>query len=139
MMFMDKKHNKPINVVAGVIRYGGKILCVQRGLSKYEYVSKKWEFPGGKVENDESDVEALVREILEELGMKIEVQQHLITVNHTYPDFQLIMKVFFCDTSDKEVKLTEHLSFQWLSIHELNLDWAEADKPIVALLKESIS
>lgn len=137
-MQSEIKHMEPIHVVAAVIRHNGKILCVQRGESKYEYVSKKWEFPGGKIENNESDNEALVREIEEELGMQIDIQEHLITVDHQYPDFQIIMKVYLCDTSNNEVKLSEHLNFQWLQVAELTLDWAEADKPIVAFLKESM-
>ena len=65
--------NKIIFVVAGVIIFDKKILCVQRGINKYKYISEKFEFPGGKIEENETDVSALHREILEELSMDISI------------------------------------------------------------------
>ena len=54
-----------IEVSAGIVRFGKEILCFQRGSSKYRYLSNKFEFPGGKVEPDETPYEALVREFRE--------------------------------------------------------------------------
>jgi len=58
---------KKIFVIAGVIINKEKILCAQRGKNKLSYISEKFEFPGGKIENNENDVQCLKREILEEL------------------------------------------------------------------------
>ena len=59
---------KHYNVVAAIIIHDSKILCMQRGISKYDYISKKFEFPGGKIEENESEINALKREIKEELS-----------------------------------------------------------------------
>lgn len=127
---------KKIAVVAAVIKYQDKILCVQRGPSKYDYISLKYEFPGGKVEKDETPEQAIVREIQEELCMDIIVDSHLITVDHNYPDFGISLNTFLCHCKNKELQLLEHVEYQWLSINELvTLDWAEADLPIVEELQ----
>jgi len=124
---------KHITVVAAVIEKQGKILCVQRGISSLHYISEKWEFPGGKIELDETEEEALFREILEELQMEIVVGKKIGTITHQYPDFLLTMHAFHC-TSKQEPTLTEHIAFCWLNARELeNLDWAGADVPVVKL------
>ena len=123
---------KHFKVVAAIIVNNEKILCVQRGVNKYEYISKKYEFPGGKIEADESKEEALRREIKEELNMDILIKDEFVTVCHQYPDFELTMYSFFCYTKDSSLTLTEHLDFRWLANNELGeLDWAAADVPIV--------
>jgi len=121
-----------IEVVAAVIVYKEKILCVQRGVHKYNYISKKYEFPGGKIEIGESQEAALIREIKEELDMEISTLAPLITINHQYPDFQITMYTYLCSCKNNLLKLTEHIDFQWLNKEELQkLDWAAADIPIV--------
>ena len=65
--------NKPqIKVVCAIIKDGEKVLCTQRLRKGPDYISEHWEFPGGKVEADESKQEALQREILEEMDWKIQ-------------------------------------------------------------------
>jgi len=125
---------KTIEVVAAVICDElGRYMCVQRGKNNRIYLSKKWEFPGGKIEIDENHEEALIREIQEELKMQIEPLKHIITVDHIYPDFQLIMHAYLSKIIDGEPVLTEHLELKWLSEGELiGLDWAAADIPIVS-------
>ena len=130
---------KHITVVAAIIEHNEKYLCVQRGINKYEYISKKWEFPGGKIEVDESPEDALKREIQEELAMEITDLDFLITVEHPYPDFHLTMHTFFCKSNRSTPTLTEHLKYAWLDASEMNqLDWAAADLPIVEKLNNQI-
>lgn len=123
---------KQIEVVAAIIIKGNKILCVQRKESKLPYISKKYEFPGGKMELGETREETIIREIKEELDIDIIVKEAFLTITHQYPDFHITMHSFICESNDTEVTLTEHINFQWLGKEELNkLDWAAADIPIV--------
>jgi 8-oxo-dGTP diphosphatase len=123
---------KTIHVTAAVIIENNRILCVQRNENKFDYISKKWEFPGGKVEENETPEETIVREIKEELNLHIKVRDFLIQVDHKYPDFHLIMDTFLCEIIDGTIQLSEHIDMKWLNVRELNeLDWAAADIPIV--------
>ena len=127
-----------IQVVAAAIFQNDKVLSVQRAEHEKEYVSLKWEFPGGKVEVGESREEALAREIREELSVDIEVSEFLMTVEHTYPGFHLTMHVFKCVLDEGEIALNEHVALKWLSIDELDqLDWAAADIPVVKSLMQA--
>jgi 8-oxo-dGTP diphosphatase len=130
---------KTIEVVAAVIQHQNKILAVQRGPAKYAYISEKWEFPGGKMEAGETEEQTIIREIREELDMQIAVKAKLLTVKHTYPDFHLTMHTYMCETKQSEPTLTEHLAFRWLSMDELEeMDWADADVPVVEVLKQTV-
>lgn len=122
-------------VAAAVITYENKILCVQRNKGKYDYISYKYEFPGGKLEAGESGEEAIAREIQEELNMAIAVERMLLTVEHEYPDFSLTMHTYLCKTDNNQLELKEHIDFKWLALDQLEgLDWAAADIPIVEKL-----
>ena len=124
-----------IEVVAAIIIKDRKILATQRNKSKFNYISYKYEFPGGKIEDGEELEEAIIREIKEELGVKIEVKKFFMTVNYKYPDFPLTMHSFICEIVEGKVELKEHIASKWLEKSELkNLDWANADLPIVEKL-----
>ena len=123
---------KELEVVAAIIVKNNKILCVQRDKSKYDYISYKYEFPGGKVEKWETLEGGIIREIKEELNQEIVIREKYITVNHEYPDFKIIMHTFICDIEKNTINLNEHIDLRWLEVGELKkLDWAEADIPIV--------
>ena len=129
---------KKVEVVAGIIYFENEILCVQRPQNKLKYISEKFEFPGGKIEKGESKSDALKRELLEELSISPKINSEYLTVIHEYPDFELTMHSFICEADSKELKLNEHISLEWLPIHELtHLDWAAADIPIVDKLVEN--
>ena len=126
---------KKVEVVAGILVHKDEILCVQRAVSTLPYISKKFEFPGGKIEANETQIDALHRELLEELCVETDIRSHFLTVVHQYPDFELTMHSYLCNSETKELNLTEHISYQWLKKEELEkLDWAAADIPIVQKL-----
>ena len=124
-----------VEVVAAIIKVDNKFLCLQRGESNYDYVSFKYEFPGGKIENGESRPQALIREIKEELNYAIWVDREFLTVEHQYPDFQLLMHSYLCTAKDINFTLIEHIDYKWLTVNQLErLDWAAADRVIVKQL-----
>lgn len=123
---------KKVEVVAAILIHDCEILCAQRAESKLDYISEKFEFPGGKIELGETKKEALQRELKEELNISPEINDLYLTVVHQYPDFELTMHSFLCNMENRDVTLNEHISHLWLNKEELlKLDWAAADIPIV--------
>ena len=130
---------KKIEVVAGVIINKNKILCCQRKKSKYSYLSEKWEFPGGKLEEGETREKALIREIDEELEMEIKDLKFALTVVHQYDDFQLTMHTYFAYSQKPKMKLNDHKDAVWATLEEVDkFDWAAADIPIVEYIKNKL-
>ena len=127
-----KKH---YTVSAAIIVENKKILCVQRNKGKYDYISYKYEFPGGKLEEGENEEDALKREIGEELNLVIDVAEKFLVVTHEYLDFNLTMHSYLCKANTEKLVLKEHINAKWLYKNELiELDWAAADLPIVSKL-----
>lgn len=131
---------KRIKVAAGIIKREidgrGEILTTQRGYGAYK---DWWEFPGGKIEEGESSEEALVREIQEELGVTVQVEEFLCSVEYDYPEFHLSMDCFFCHVEDGEIKLLEHEAAKWLSKETLNsVKWLPADIDVLEKIKEAL-
>lgn len=126
---------KHIEVVGAIIIRDGRILCLQRNVHEFEYLSHKYEFPGGKVEPEESREAALQREIEEELDLKVDVLEEFLTVDHSYPDFRITLHTYLCRARHVDFTLREHVDFRWLAPADLEtLDWAAADLPIVSEL-----
>ena len=125
-----RKHYK---AVAAVIEVGGKVLCMQRGITRYSYTSHMWEFPGGKVEEGETPEQALHRELLEEMDLDVEVHEHLATVTHDYPDFTITLAAYRCTAATTAFTMREHAASHWLPWNELqSLDWCAADERLIA-------
>lgn len=121
---------QPIKVTCAIITIDGKILAVQR--SRIMSLPMKWEFPGGKLEPAETEMECIKREIHEELDIEIEVLDRLLPSVHPYPTFTIELIPYTANYLSGELKLKEHNNYVLVNRDELlTLDWAEADWPIV--------
>lgn len=129
---------KTIRVVAAVIKTIDEkgnmhFFATQRGYGEFK---DKWEFPGGKIEDGEIAEEALKREILEELDMKISVGNRIKTVEYDYPTFHLSMDCFICEIEEGTPILKEHEAARWLDKSSLtSVEWLPADIEIVQILQ----
>ena len=120
---------KNINVVAAVIRDGERIFATQRGYGKYKDF---WEFPGGKIEDNEMPEEALRREIREELETEIRVGELIDTVEYDYPEFHLSMDCYWCSIREGHLTLLEHEAARWLPVDDLRqVNWLPADVLVI--------
>ena len=127
---------KIIHVSCLVLFHQGKILATQR--SEKMDLPGLWEFPGGKVEPEESPSTCLVREIWEELSIGIQICRPLTPVLHTYPAKSIQLIPFLATWESGTLQLTEHVQSRWLAHQDLlSLDWAPADVPIVHELNEN--
>ena len=107
-----------------------KVIVCQRSASMH--LPLKWEFPGGKIEENERPEECLIREIKEELNIDIRIIEQLGANDHHYEDKSVRLIPFICRYLNGEIVLKEHAQFKSLDKeHLLNLDWAEADIPVL--------
>lgn len=127
---------KKLEVVGAIIIEDKKLLSAKRGEAKNPEVAYKYEFVGGKIEPNESKEDALVREVMEEMNMTVEVISHFMTVTYQYAMYEVTLHSFLCKRhSDYVIK--EHLHSDWFSKNDLVFeDWAPADEPILKALVE---
>lgn len=130
--FSIVEHRKKIEVVAAIIQDGNRIFATQRGYGEFK---DGWEFPGGKIETNETPQEALVREIKEELDTEIEVGELLHTVEFDYPKFHLTMHCFMCTIKSGDLVLREHEAAKWLTKESLDsIEWLPADLEVIGMI-----
>lgn len=134
-----------MKVVAAIIVNENRILATQRA---HGSMRGYWEFPGGKVEPQESLLQALQREICEELATKVNVGSLFRVINYQYeaiPDgprarqaFDVSLHCFFCTLAGPQPTLLEHQNARWLARNELfSVEWLPADVNLVKDLQES--
>lgn len=121
-----------IKVTCAIIRNDeNEVLVVQRGEQSDHPL--KWEFPGGKIKEGETEEECIIREIKEELLMEIVICGRLAPVGYDYGMKNIILIPFICDTLEELPVLTEHVDFKWIAAEGLNnVDFAEADLLVVS-------
>lgn len=128
---------KNIEVSSAIIIKDNKIFIAQRGYGDFK---DKWEFPGGKLEKDESGEDCIVREIKEELDADIRVIKHLNTIAYTYPTFHLKMHNYICELKNGHLSLLEHEAAKFVDVTDLDkIDFLPADLLILKDLKEYLS
>ena len=126
---------KQIEVVAAIIHDDSRIFATQRGYGEWK---DYWEFPGGKMEGEETPEDALKREIWEELETKIVIEQLITTVEYDYPKFHLTMHCFWCHVDSGSLTLKEHEAARWLQRDELDsVEWLPADKIVIEEIRAS--
>lgn len=122
-----------IEVVAAIIQRDEAYFATQRGYGEFDGM---WEFPGGKIEPGESREVALKREIMEELGVDIAIENLLCTTEYDYPSFHLTMHCYLCSIASGDIELREHKSALWLTSDRLDdVAWLPADKEVIDKLK----
>ena len=121
-------------VVAALIVRGDEILCCQR--TEHQALALKWEFPGGKIEAGETPLEALRRELDEELGIKAEIGREVARILHTYQNGNSVNLHFFVvDRFENELQNRIFREVRWVKRSELPaLDFLDADKELVLQL-----
>ena len=132
---------KTIRVVAAVIQSRNTdgqpiIFATQRGYGEYK---DWWEFPGGKIEAEESPDQALIREIKEELEVDIKVGKKIDTIEFDYPTFHLSMDCFWCQIISGDLLLKEHEAARWLTKEDLySVDWLPADLTLIEKIDKQL-
>lgn len=126
---IEEKQMKTVKVVAAIIcddmKEKNKIFATARG---YGDLKGGWEFPGGKVESGETQQQALIREIIEELDTEIKVGELIDTVEYDYPTFHLSMDCFWAEVKAGHLELKEAEAAKWLTKDQLDsIDWLPAD------------
>lgn len=126
---------KTIKVVAAIIIKNNKILIAKRNYGEFMGL---FEFPGGKINENESKESALIREIKEELSVAINIEKYFMTVNYSYPNFILEMDCYICSLIETDIQLSDHSELLWINSNEKeHIEWVPADIQIIDRLIES--
>ena len=122
-----------IDVVAAIIKKNNKYFIAQRNRNKH--LGLQWEFPGGKVNNQEKFENALKREILEELSININIKKKITSKKYKDKKVNVILHYFMCETFDDIIKLSEHENMKWVDKNDLvNFNLTLGDSKIIKYL-----
>ncbi len=122
-----------IHVVAAIIKKDNKYLIARR--AKHKVHAGKWEFPGGKIEDNETHEKALERELFEEFGIISKTGNHIKTCIHDYGSIRVKLMAYESQHIKGDYSLTDHDQIAWVEANEMkNYSFAEADLPVIAAL-----
>ena len=124
---------EPKDVVAAIIKKDNFYLIAQRNRNKY--MGLKWEFPGGKVETNETFYEALSREIQEELNIQIIVHEKIAEEKYKDDQINIILHYYLCSEKSGTTILNEHENIAWVEKKDFDkYDFVEGDGNVLSLL-----
>ena len=121
-----------IKVVAAILEKENKILIAKKREGKP--LAGLWEFPGGKIEEGETPEESLIRELMEEMNIKVRVNEYVGESIYDYGDGKVIsLKGFTAEIIEGDIKLTDHDEYKWITLEEIcNYRIAPADIPLIS-------
>ena len=123
----------PTDVVAAIIKKEDRYLLAKR--SKKKYMGLKWEFPGGKVEQNETFKDALSREILEELNVNIEIHNKVAEERYQDEEINIVLHYYLCTLIDTNIILSEHEAVEWVKKQDfLKYEFVPGDGDITSLI-----
>jgi len=126
-----------LEVTAAVIKNNDKVLICQRPAHKN--CGLLWEFPGGKVELNETDEQCIVRECQEELGVTLKVECELTDIVYEYPEKTVHLHFYLCEIVKGIPEQKEHNAIEWITAAEVEkYDFCPADKKMIRLLGERL-
>lgn len=133
----EKRQRGVTDVAAGLVFRDGKVLITLR----YDdaHLGGLWEFPGGKVEKGETFEACLARELKEELGIDVEIQELIETDTHAYPGKTVRLKFFRCRWVGNEPRALGCADFRWVTAGELKQhEFPAADAVLIERLEKEI-
>jgi len=123
-------------VVAGAVVRDGRLLAVRR--TRPPELAGRWELPGGKVDQDESPADALARELREELGVRVRLEDWLPGTSRI-GEGDLRLTVALVTLLEGEPTPVEHDAVRWLAADELeDVDWLEPDRPFLDAVRSRL-
>ena len=128
-----------INVVAALIMKDNNTCLLAKRSTGDPNVLGKWEFPGGKVKENESEMHAIEREINEEFELKIKAKSFVVNNVCEYPTKTVDLKLYKCEYVSGEFNLHDHSEYAWVNLNDiLNYDLCPADIPLAEFVKENM-
>jgi len=126
---------KIIKVTAGVIADNNKVLITRR--APKENFAGGWEFPGGKIEVNETPQDCLVRELKEELNIEVSIGKLCTEVTQDYGNMNINLIAYYCTIVNGKIQMTVHDKYKWVKINDLlKYELLPADVPIAKKVME---
>ena len=128
-----------LKVVAALIMKDGKILIAKRSTGNKDVIGK-WEFPGGKVEENETEEQAIEREIKEEFDILVRAEKFITNVISKDKKSEIDLKLYLCKYIDGKIKLNDHSDYKWVDKDDiLDYDLADLDVELVKKMEDKYS
>ncbi|PLY00192.1 MAG: (deoxy)nucleoside triphosphate pyrophosphohydrolase [Desulfuromonas sp.] len=127
----------PLLVTAAIAIRDDRVLITQRMPGSRH--AGMWEFPGGKMEKNESPTETLQREICEELGVEVQVEEIFAVIHHRYEWGAILLLAYRCQLEEKPLQHLEVADHRWVTPQELDdYPLLDADRPLVEKLQSGL-